>query len=149
MHGLFFTLALALRRRGFFFWRDRAHENRGQIIAAYGGLERLRGNYIRLENPPYMRLVVEYIGQGPRGLPAIAAAHYYEQNGDAVRDPEMVFEVNPDEKGLASWKDGEWCPVSFRQDSLDVYQEAVFVCDAKQVAICPKLVVRLKEFARE
>jgi hypothetical protein len=49
-----------------------------------------------------MRLVVEYIGQGPRGLPAIAVAHYYEQNGDAMRDPEMVFEVNPDEEGLAS-----------------------------------------------
>src|SRR5262245_3377699 len=61
-----------------------------KIIAAFGGLERLRqpGNYIRLESPPYMRLVIEYIGQGPRGLPAIAVAHYYEQNGDAMRDPE-------------------------------------------------------------
>jgi len=41
-----------------------------RIIAAFGGLERLRqpGNYIRLENPPYIQLVVEYIGQGPRGL---------------------------------------------------------------------------------
>ena len=70
-----------------------------KIIVAFGGLERLRqhDNYIRLENPPYMRLVVEYIGQGPRGLPAIAVAHYFEQNGDAMRDPEMVFEVNPDE----------------------------------------------------
>jgi hypothetical protein len=122
-----------------------------KIIAAHGGLERLRqsGNYIRLENPPYMRLVVEHIGQGPRGLPAIAVAHYCEQNGDAIRDPEMVFEVNPDEEGLASWKHGEWCPVSFRQDNLDVYQEAVFLADANQVAICPKLVVHLKEFARE
>ena len=78
-----------------------------KIIAAYGGLERFRqpGKYIRIENPPYMRLVVEYIGQGPRGLPAISVAHYYEQNGDAMRDPEMVFEVNPDEDGLASWSD--------------------------------------------
>ena len=50
-----------------------------KIIAAYGGLERLRGNYIRLENPPFMRLVVEYIGLGPRGLTAIAVTHYYEQ----------------------------------------------------------------------
>jgi len=120
-----------------------------KIIAAYGGLDRLRGNHIPLENAPYMRLVVEYIGQGPRGLLAIAVAHYYEQNGDAMRDPEMVFEVNPDEEGLASWKQGEWCPVSFRQDSLDVYREAVFLCDVNQVAICPKLVVRLNEFARE
>ena len=69
-----------------------------KIIEAFGGLERLRCNYIRLDNPPYMRLVVEYIGPGPRGLPAIAVAHYYEQNGDAKRDPEMVFEVNPTRK---------------------------------------------------
>jgi hypothetical protein len=60
-----------------------------KIIEAYGGLEWLRqpGNYIRLENPPYMRLVIEYLGAGPRGMPAISMAHYYEQNGDAMRVP--------------------------------------------------------------
>jgi len=59
-----------------------------KIIAGYSGLERLRqhGNYIRLDNPPYMRLVVEYIGQGPRDPPAISVAPYYEQNGDAMRE---------------------------------------------------------------
>jgi hypothetical protein len=41
-----------------------------KIIESHGGLEWLRqpGNYIRLENPPYMRLVIEHIGDGPRGL---------------------------------------------------------------------------------
>ena len=68
-----------------------------KIIESYGGLKWLRkpGNYIRLENPPYMRLVIEHIGHGPRGRPAIAVAHYYEQNGDAMRDPEIVFEIKP------------------------------------------------------
>jgi len=61
-----------------------------------------------------MGLVVEYIGQGP---PAPAG---HRRGGDAMRDPVMDFEVNPDEDGLVSWKHGEWYPVSFRQDSLDV-----------------------------
>ena len=102
-----------------------------KIIETYGGLEWLRkpGNYIRLENPPYMRLVIEYVGDGPRGMPAIAVAHYYEPNGAAMRDPEIVFEVNQDEDGPLSWKRGEWASVSFRQDSLDVYQDAVFLGD--------------------
>ena len=96
-----------------------------KIIETYGGLQWLRqsGNYIRLDNPPYMRLVIEYIGDGPRGMPSIAVAHYYEQNGDAMRDPEIVVEVNPDENGPLSWKNGEWYPVSYRQDNLDIRSE--------------------------
>jgi uncharacterized protein DUF6908 len=117
-----------------------------KIIESHGGLEWLRqpGNYIRLENPPYMRLVIEHVGEGPRGMPAIAVAHYYEQNGDAVRDPEIVFEVNPD-----AWKSGDWCPVSYRQDNLDIYQDAVFLGDNDQVMVRPKLVQHLKAFARQ
>jgi len=117
-----------------------------KIIEAHGGLDWLRkpGNYIRLENPPYMRLVIEHIGEGLRGLPAIAVAHYYEQNGDAMRDPEIVFEVNPD-----VWKTGEWTPVSYRQDNLDIYHEAVYLIDTGKPMIRPKLLRHLKAFARE
>ena len=120
-----------------------------KIIETYGGLEWLRkpGNYIRLDNPPYMRLVIEYVGEGPRGMPAIAVAHYYEQNGDAMRDPEIVFEVNPDEDGPLSWKRGDWSPVSYRQDNLDIYQDAVFLGDNDRVMIHPKMVRHLKAFA--
>jgi Domain of unknown function (DUF6908) len=46
----------------------------------------------------------------------------YEQNGDAMRDPEIVFEVNPD-----AWNTGECCPVSYRHDNLNIYQEAVYL----------------------
>lgn len=87
-----------------------------KIIEAHGGMDWLMaGNYIRLENPPFMRLVIEYIGLGPKGHPAISVAHYFEQNGDLMCDPEMVFQVT--EKG--------WEPVSFQQDSLGVYKEAI------------------------
>lgn len=119
-----------------------------KIIETHGGLEWLRrpGNCIRLENPPYMRLVIEHIGKGPRGMPCISVAHYYEQNGNAMRDPEMVFEVNPD--GPLSWKAGDWAPVSYRQDNMDAYQQAVFVDDQGKALVCPKTTRDLNSFAR-
>ncbi len=49
--------------------------------------------YLKIENAPYMVLVVEAIGTGPMGLPALSVAHYGEQNGDLMRDPEMCFEL--------------------------------------------------------
>ena len=50
--------------------------------------------YLRVENPPYMVLVIEAMPEpGPLGLPAVSVAHYGEQNGDLMRDPEMCFEL--------------------------------------------------------
>jgi hypothetical protein len=49
--------------------------------------------YLKIENPPYMELVIEAVDEsGPCGLPAISVCHYGEQNGDAMRDAEMCFE---------------------------------------------------------
>jgi len=50
--------------------------------------------YLKIENPPYMALVIEATpGLGPLGTPALSVAHYGEQNGDLMRDPEMCFEL--------------------------------------------------------
>ncbi|MEZ2347030.1 hypothetical protein [Terriglobus sp. RCC_193] len=50
--------------------------------------------YVKIENPPYLSLVIEATDEsGPLGLPAISVCHYGEQNGDAMRDPEMCFEL--------------------------------------------------------
>jgi len=50
--------------------------------------------YVKIENPPYMTLVIEAVDEsGPLGLPAISVCHYGRQNGDAMRDPEMCFEL--------------------------------------------------------
>jgi hypothetical protein len=50
--------------------------------------------YLKIENPPYMALVIEAVPEpGPLGLPALSVAHYGEQNGDLMRDPEMCFEL--------------------------------------------------------
>jgi hypothetical protein len=51
--------------------------------------------YLKIENPPFMALVIEATPEpGPTGLPAISIAHYGEQNGDLMRDPEMCFELS-------------------------------------------------------
>jgi hypothetical protein len=49
---------------------------------------------VKVENSPSMALVIEAVDEsGPCGLPAISVAHYGEQNGDLMRDPEMMFEL--------------------------------------------------------
>lgn len=50
--------------------------------------------YLKIPNLPYMELVIEAVDEsGPLGLPALSVCHYGEQNGDAMRDPEMCFEL--------------------------------------------------------
>ncbi len=52
------------------------------------------GLSLKIDNPPYMPLVIEAMDEsGPCGLPALSVAHYGEQNGDLMRDPEMCFEL--------------------------------------------------------
>ena len=52
------------------------------------------GLYLKIDNAPYMELVIEAMDEtGPMGLPALSIAHYGEQNGDLMRDPEMCFEL--------------------------------------------------------
>ena len=52
------------------------------------------GLYLKIDNAPFMELVIEAMDEsGPMGLPAISVAHYGEQNGDLMRDPEMCFEL--------------------------------------------------------
>jgi hypothetical protein len=57
---------------------------------------------IKILNEPFMPLCVEFIGNyGPSGTgnECVSFCHYGEQNGDAMRDPEVIFEIVP--------KDGE------------------------------------------
>ena len=62
------------------------------ILRKAGGWH--HGLYLKIENPPYLPLVVEAMDEsGPMGLPTISVAHYGEQNGDLMRDPQMCFEL--------------------------------------------------------
>ena len=63
-----------------------------RILREAGGWN--HGLHLRIENPPYMALVIEVMDEsGPCGLPALSVAHYGELDGDAMRDPEMCFEL--------------------------------------------------------
>lgn len=114
-------------------------KNVQRIIDDRGGLTDLMVHPIRIENPPYMRLVIEYIGTGPRDLPHVSVCHYGEQNGDLMRDPDMTFEIATD---------GRWLPVSFRNDYVGRDDEAIWK-DENGTALCrPRLVMELQSFAR-
>jgi hypothetical protein len=55
------------------------------------------GAHLRLEQPAYEPLCIEVIGER-----LVSVAHYFEQHGDLVPDPEMVFCTYPDR---------QWVPV--------------------------------------
>jgi len=68
------------------------------------------GDHRKIENSPYMPLSIEVIGRFGRdeGL-EISVCHYGEQNGDLMRDPEMIFIKPPN---------GNYYPYYFRNDYL-------------------------------
>lgn len=106
------------------------------IIANHGGLNALSQQIIRVENPPYMPLVIEFAGHGPRGHILVSVAHTFVQNGDVVYDPEMEFEITAD---------GEWHPISWQQG--DSRHEAVWVT-CGQVQVAPRILRELEQFAK-
>jgi len=64
--------------------------------------------HVKVESPQtgFMPLTIENVpGQG------VSVAHYYEQEGDLMRDPEIVF-------------NSAWHAIEYTQDNLGLYQEA-------------------------
>ena len=95
------------------------------ILKQAGGWH--HGLYLKIENPPYMELVIEAMDEsGPMGLPAISVCHYGEQNGDLMRDPEMCFEL-----GFAAGP--HLSAFYFRNDYLGVEQWSRDVVDGNYV----------------
>ena len=93
---------------------------------------------IRLESKGFMPLVIERIGKGPHNWPAISVCHYGEQNGDAMRDPEVCFEILPD---------GVFNPYYFRNDYAGIEQE-VYITRNGQRLVAKGRLSDLKAFAR-
>lgn len=86
-------------------------------------------DYLKLHSESFMPLTIEKIATGietPFGKAfLISLVHYYEQNGDLMRDPEMVFIV-VDKRQYP--KDFEYLfiyPQMYQQDSLGIYEESV------------------------
>jgi hypothetical protein len=102
------------------------------ILEAHGLAEAFASSdefHLELVNPPYMPLVIERQGD------EVAVMHYFTQNGDLMRDPEVVF---------ALW---HWSPVSITQDPVGVYREVfLFVCGRRVMNV--RLLRELEAFAR-
>ena len=91
----------------------------------------------------FMPLSIEDIGQSADGNRLIAISHTGEQNGDLMRDPEMVFEIHT----YASPDMAE--PLSFRNDYMGLMQEIYhYNDDGKKTHVNAKLKQHLKSFAR-
>lgn len=83
-----------------------------------------------------MQLTIEHIGkyiETPWGLANLySLSHYYEQNGDLMRDPEMCFFVIDNRNGFpADYQNVKVAPYMFQQDSLELYQESVHMENSK------------------
>lgn len=63
--------------------------------------------HLSIDNEPYMRFVIERHGN------MVSLTHYGEQNGDAMRDPEMCFALP------------EWRPTMFQNDYAGYYSEDI------------------------
>jgi len=108
-------------------------------------LAQLLGNdaAVRITVNGYMPLSIEAIGQSAEGHRLIAICHYGEQNGDLMRDPEMVFELFTHSELSAAE------PLSFQNDYLGVLQEVYRYDGAgKKTHVNTRLKAELKSFAR-
>lgn len=72
---------------------------------------------VRLTVPGYMPLSVEEIGSSEEGHRLVSLCHYGEQNGDVMRDPDLVFLFHDLPDGVAAE------PISFRNDYLGISHE--------------------------
>jgi hypothetical protein len=113
-----------------------------QIIEEAGGLTRVE--CISVENEPWMRLVIEVLPErGPDGHVVVSVAHYGEQNGDPMRDPEMLFEV-VEEVG----REPEFWPFYFRNDYAAVEQWSRRRDEAENLHSLPKRTHDFEQFAK-
>ena len=62
--------------------------------------------HLSITNEPYMRLMIEVVGKEE-----VSVAHLFTRNGDAMRDPEIVFGVH-------------WLPIEITQDTVGIYRRA-------------------------
>ena len=98
--------------------------------------------YLKIENSPYMALVIEAVPDpGPLGCPALSVAHYGEQNGDLMRDPEMCFEWSqPPRCGP------ELVPYYWRNDWMGFEQYSRYLDGANYVFV-PSIYGQHRKFA--
>ena len=98
---------------------------------------------VRITVEGYMPLSVEEIGIDGEGHRLVSLCHYGEQNGDLMRDPDIVFMFQDAPYGPIAE------PVSFRNDYPGLDQEVYRYDEAgKRTHLDTTLKSQLREFAR-
>lgn len=98
---------------------------------------------VRITVPGYMPLSVEEIGTSIEGHRLVSLCHYGEQNGDLMRDPDLVFMFHSFPDGMAAE------PISFRNDYLGIVQDVYRYDEAgRRTHVLPALKQDLQEFAQ-
>jgi len=102
------------------------------------GLNEL-GAHKKIDNSEaFMAVYIEYIEDTNWG-PLFSVAHYYEQNGDLMRDPEMIF---------LRARDRKYYPTYFRQDgSLGLEQNSVIIESGTVKGFLPSIQDEHRDFA--
>ena len=90
----------------------------------------------RFESEGYMPLVIEKLYADGTAT-VYSLTHYGEQNGDAMRDPDMELKVDFDA--------GTVEPLTFRNDYLGIFQEVYINRDGKRM-YSPRLRTDLDDF---
>lgn len=99
----------------------------------------------KIVNPPYQDLCIEHIGTC-EAFPIVSVAHYYEQEGDLMKDPDMTFQIFND-PAIHNNK-LVWRPLTYELSSMGVYSEAVHVENGARKFYYPRLYKDLCSFAR-
>ncbi len=82
--------------------------------------------HARFTAPGYMDLVIEQLYYtDPYGNQVYSIAHYGEQYGDLMRDPEITFSLDAER--------GRIIPLSFQNDYIGAYQEILCTRNGKQM----------------
>ena len=98
---------------------------------------------VRITVPGYMPLSVEEIGTSGDGHRLVSLCQYGEQNGDLMRDCDLVFMVIDLPDGLAAE------PVSFRNNYLGIVQDVYRYDEAgRRTHVLSSLKQELKDFAQ-
>ena len=118
------------------------------------GLEKV-GDHRKIDNAKgsYMAVHIECIGRVGEGR-LYSVAHYFKQNGDTMRDPDVVFfQVDTFKKGYPEHSRDmfpvEYYPVSFEQSSMGIHQEAIVMGSGGVEGVKPKLQRDITSFCND
>lgn len=97
------------------------------------------GGHFKFSAPGYMPLSIENLEYTDTdGHPVYGMMHYYIQNGDLMRDPDMTFSVND--------AAGTICPMTYQMDALGMYQEVFTTGQNGRRLYSPRLLHDLDAF---